>query len=207
MPITAGRRCGCRANSVPASSPQDVSSGVRAGRGRLLALLPHCLTGLRLASAPLLWWLIVDFRSGPALLCVGFAMVSDVLDGWLARRFGSPSRLGAYFDTVTDFLVIMAGYSAFAHLGVYPAWLVGLIALAFLVFLLSSRLTQAIYDPVGRHIGAVLFVAIATTLLFQDLMIQGVILAIAATSLAVTLVWRVVFATLAIVRPVGASDD
>ena len=185
------------------SSPQHAAARGAAGSGRLLSLLPHWLTGLRLATAPLLWWLIVDYRFGAALLCVGFAMVTDVLDGWLARLFGSSSRLGAYFDTVTDFLVITAGYWAFAHLGVYPAWLVGLIALSFLIFLLSSRITQAIYDPVGRYIGGILFLGLGATLMYQDLLAQSVILAVATAALAVTIVSRVIHVAIAIARSDG----
>jgi phosphatidylglycerophosphate synthase len=167
--------------------PRVIVSGGRWQTARALPLLPHFLTGLRLVSAPLLWWLVTRLEFRSALVCLGFAMLSDAVDGSLVRRFGTPSRAGAYFDATADFAVIVAGFSAFAWLEIYPAWLVALIALAFLVFVLSSRLTPAIYDPVGRYVGGILFVAILATLLFQDLLLQRVILSAATASLAVTL--------------------
>jgi phosphatidylglycerophosphate synthase len=158
-----------------------------------LALLPQLLTTLRLLSAPLLWWLVTRLELQAALASLAFALLSDVVDGSLVRRFGDPSRAGAYFDATADFAVIAAGFCAFTYLEIYPAWLVALIALAFAVFLLSSRLTPAIYDPVGRYIGGILFVALAATLLFQDLLLQRVILSAVTASLAMTLSARAAY--------------
>jgi phosphatidylglycerophosphate synthase len=165
----------------------------RGGIGRVLALVPHVLTGLRLASAPLLWWLLVGLELQSALACLAFAMLTDAVDGWLVRRFGAASPAGAYFDASADFAVIVAGFSAFAYLEIYPPWLVALIALVFVVFLLSSRLTPAIHDPVGRYIGGILFLAVAATLLLQDYLLQRVILWAATASLAMTLAARAAY--------------
>lgn len=177
--------CSQRSNSMVTRQFCAGSGGSR--RLELLPLLPQLLTGLRLASAPLVWWLVTRLELQAAFACLGFAMVSDAADGSLVRRFGTPSRAGAYFDATADFAVIAAAFSAFAYLDIYPVWLVALIALAFLVFLLSSCLTSTIYDPVGRYIGGILFVAIAATLLLQDLLLQFVILSAATASLTITL--------------------
>jgi phosphatidylglycerophosphate synthase len=160
----------------------------------LLPLLPQFLTGLRLVSAPLLWWLVTSLEFQSALICLGLAMLSDAVDGSLVRRFGVPSRAGAYFDATADFAVIAAAFSAFAYLEIYPVWLVALITLVFLVFLLSSRVTPTIYDPIGRYIGGILFVAVAATLLLHDFLMQGVILSVATGSLGITLSARMAYA-------------
>ena len=170
--------------------PQSAGAGIRWHAARLL---PQLLTAIRLASAPLLWWLVTNLDFQAALVCLGFAIASDAVDGFLTRRLGSSSRAGAYFDVTADFAVIVAGFSAFVYLGVYPAWLVALIVLAFLVFLLSSRRTPTIYDPVGRYIGGILFAALGATLLFQDLLVQGVILMTVTASLAITLAARAAY--------------
>jgi phosphatidylglycerophosphate synthase len=168
-------------------------SGGRSRAGQVLPMLPQLLTGLRLLSAPLLWWLVTSLDFQSALACLGFAMLSDAVDGLLVRRFGVPSQAGAYFDATADFAVIVAGFGAFTYVDIYPAWLVGLITLAFVVFLLSSRLTSTIYDPIGRYIGGILFVAIAATLLLQDFLLQPVILSAITASLALTLVARMTY--------------
>jgi phosphatidylglycerophosphate synthase len=173
-----------------AALPRVIPSG---GRSRTARVLPQLLTGLRLLSAPLLWWLVTRLELQAALVCLGFAMLSDAVDGVLVRRFGAPSRAGAYFDATADFAVILAGFGAFAYLEIYPAWLVALITFAFVVFLLSSRLTTTIYDPVGRYIGGILFFAIAATLLLQDFLLQRAILSVATASLVMTLAGRMTY--------------
>lgn len=162
-------------------------------------LLPHLLTGARLLSAPLLWWLITDFAQGAALVCLGLAIVSDAVDGVLTRRLGAPSRAGAYFDATADFAVIAASFAGFAWIGIYPFWLVGLISLVFAAFLLTSRLTPVIYDPIGRYIGGILFVAAFTTLLLPDALVHHTILWTATAALTITIAARTIH-TLAAVR-------
>jgi phosphatidylglycerophosphate synthase len=173
--------------------PKVAASGRGSYTVQVMPLLPQFLTGLRLLTAPLLWWSVTNLEFRLGLACLGFAMVSDAIDGSLVRRLGVPSRAGAYFDATADFAVIAAGFSAFAYLEIYPAWLAALITFTFLVFLQSSRLTSTIYDPIGRYIGGILFVAIAATLLFQDFLVQRVILWAAMASLAVTLGARAAF--------------
>ena len=45
-----------------------------------------------------------------ALCIYVFAGVSDLLDGWYARRFGQISRLGARLDPLADKLLVNLGY-------------------------------------------------------------------------------------------------
>jgi phosphatidylglycerophosphate synthase len=175
---------------MTAAHPQTAGARIR---WRAALLVPQLLTAIRLASAPLLWWLVTNLDFRAALACLGFAIASDAVDGWLTRRLGSSSRAGAYFDVIADFAVIVAGFSAFAYLDAYPAWLIALIGLTFLVFLLSSRRTPAIYDPVGRYIGGILFAGLGATLMFQDLLLQGVILITVTAALAITLAARAIY--------------
>jgi phosphatidylglycerophosphate synthase len=162
--------------------------------GRDVKALPHALTGLRLLSAPLLWWLVNSLQLDAALICLAAAMLSDVVDGPLARRLGVASRTGAYFDVGADFAVIVAGFAAFVSIDVYPLWPLGLITLAFALFLSSSRLGPTIYDPVGRHIGGILFVAIGAVLAASDILMQQVILLTVTAALCLTVAARTAFA-------------
>lgn len=158
-------------------------------------LLPQLLTGARLLGAPLLWWLVTNLEVEAALVFLGLAMLSDAVDGVLVRRFGAPSRAGAYFDATADFAVIVAAFAAFAWIGIYPPWLVGLTSLAFAVFVLSSRGTTAMYDPVGRYIGGVLYFGAFATLALPDMLLQHTILWTAAGALSITLSARLVQAS------------
>ena len=57
---------------------------------------------------------------GAVLTIVSILM--DGLDGWVARRYGEVSRLGAVIDILTDRIVELTYWIAFAVLGWIPAW-------------------------------------------------------------------------------------
>jgi CDP-diacylglycerol--glycerol-3-phosphate 3-phosphatidyltransferase/cardiolipin synthase len=96
------------------------------------------------------------------------AIATDLADGYLARRLGVSSNLGAYFDATADFFVIMSTFAAFAIIALYPAWLLIIIASMFTQFLVTSRFGKPVYDPIGRHYGTFLFAAIGLTLAFPS---------------------------------------
>ncbi len=69
---------------------------------------------------------ILFHRPGLYLLASGLTIVSilmDGLDGWVARRYGEVSRIGAVIDILTDRIVELTYWIAFAALGWIPAWI------------------------------------------------------------------------------------
>ena len=51
------------------------------------------------------------------------SILMDGLDGWVARRYGEVSRIGAVIDILTDRVVELTYWIAFAVLGWIPAWI------------------------------------------------------------------------------------
>jgi CDP-diacylglycerol--glycerol-3-phosphate 3-phosphatidyltransferase len=75
--------------------------------------LPNILTWLRILAIPLimLLFLLSDHAPGnlaePAAgLLFAAAAITDSLDGYLARRLGQVTRLGAFLDPVADKLIV-----------------------------------------------------------------------------------------------------
>jgi CDP-diacylglycerol--glycerol-3-phosphate 3-phosphatidyltransferase len=61
---------------------------------------------------------------GVAVWLFALAMSLDWVDGWLARRLGQESSLGALLDPIVDKIVMTAAYGAIGLLGHSPAiWL------------------------------------------------------------------------------------
>ncbi len=56
------------------------------------------------------------------------AILMDGLDGWVARRYGEVSRIGAVIDILTDRIVELTYWIAFATLGWIPVWMPILVA-------------------------------------------------------------------------------
>lgn len=71
------------------------------------AWLPNTITVLRLLSLPfLLAFACLGMHTAFAALLLP-ALASDVVDGWLARRLGVESALGATLDSVADILLVL----------------------------------------------------------------------------------------------------
>lgn len=56
------------------------------------------------------------------------AILMDGLDGWVARRYGEVSRIGAVIDILTDRIVEITYWIAFAALRWIPVWIPILVA-------------------------------------------------------------------------------
>ena len=68
-----------------------------------------------------------------AMVLFVIAGISDLVDGWLARKYGQVSVIGAFLDPLADKLMVMAVMVMLIPHGRIPAWLV--------VLLLSRELT------------------------------------------------------------------
>ena len=82
--------------------------------------VPNILTILRLAALPIAAYCWQ--RQQYVLAAVSFVvlMLTDCIDGWIARRFNQTSRLGLYLDPVVDKIVIVGMFYQFAVWGRLP---------------------------------------------------------------------------------------
>ncbi|KGI77223.1 CDP-alcohol phosphatidyltransferase family protein [Oleiagrimonas soli] len=85
--------------------------------------LPNLISSLRIVLVVPVAWLMLEHRYGSALWLALVAGSSDALDGWLARRFGWRSRLGAFLDPAADKLLLMTSYLVLALMAQLPWWL------------------------------------------------------------------------------------
>src|SRR5690625_6463921 len=69
-----------------------------------------------LAVPPLVWALLTG-HFGWALGLAVFAGLSDLADGWLARRFSWQSLWGSVFDPLADKFLMVASYVTLGWLG------------------------------------------------------------------------------------------
>lgn len=129
------------------------------------ALIPSGISSLRLLALPL--FLYFNSLGATSLCIIVFALAAgtDLVDGFIARKLNVTSKAGAYFDAVTDFILVMGIFTAFTLNGYYPVWMLILIAASFSQFVLTGYFGKQLYDPLGKHIGSVLYIGITLTLL------------------------------------------
>ncbi len=94
-----------------------------------LSYLPNIITVLRIALVPVLILVLAEQRYGLALAIFFVAGVSDALDGFIAKRYGHVTQLGAILDPLADKLLLVSSYVMLAWLEHVPLWL--LLAVAF----------------------------------------------------------------------------
>ncbi len=127
--------------------------------------IPSSISALRLAALPLFLYFFSTGASGLCLVVFALAQVTDLIDGYVARKLKVTSRFGAYFDAITDFVLVTGIFTAFTLSNYYPAWVMLLIIASFGQFVVSSLYSKKLYDPLGKYIGSVLYIAITLTLL------------------------------------------
>jgi CDP-diacylglycerol--glycerol-3-phosphate 3-phosphatidyltransferase len=99
--------------------------------------LPNALTVSRIFLVPLLVVVLLTKFEGRMILGVskelvgaaifGIASLTDVLDGYLARRRKQITTLGQLMDPLADKLLITAALVSLVQMGVAPAWMVAVI--------------------------------------------------------------------------------
>ena len=124
------------ADPRPATEPGAVlsSRSLRAHRRRTLwedaRNLPNLLTFLRVLMIPAVL-LLLD-RGAPrdcywAAWVYAAAAITDLLDGWLARRSGLVTLIGKFLDPLADKLIVVATLVWMVPMGRIPAWAVVLL--------------------------------------------------------------------------------
>ncbi len=96
------------------------------------------LTALRLLAAPFCAWGAATGQWRLALTLFVLAVLSDLLDGMAARRFGQVTASGGFFDHATDCTFVTATLAGLAAAGWAPWLLVVLIPSAFLQYTFDS---------------------------------------------------------------------
>lgn len=109
------------ARAAPAGGPFFVSTynraAPRSGAGALAMAAPilapaNLITLLRMALAPLLVVLVLAREMAWALAVFAVAGLSDLLDGFVARRSGQRTALGAMLDPIADKVLLTSCFIA-----------------------------------------------------------------------------------------------
>jgi len=92
--------------------------------------IPNLLTMGRVVAIPFFVWLLDEptpIRGFWACIVFTLAAITDLLDGYLARKLGVVSVLGKFLDPLADKLIVMAALVWMVPMGRMPAWAVVLL--------------------------------------------------------------------------------
>jgi len=96
-------------------------------RPNSVKILPNLLTIARILAAPVLFWLVWVHRYTPVIVLFIAIGITDVADGFIARRFRASSRLGAYLDPVADKLLLSGMFVTLLLARLIAPWLAAIV--------------------------------------------------------------------------------
>jgi cardiolipin synthase (CMP-forming) len=133
--------------------------------------LPNLLSLFRLFITAFFIVLISYQQFRLALLLFIVQALSDLLDGFLARRMDAKTSLGAYLDPLADKVMLASSYLVLMFQKIIPAWLVVTVLVRDLIitlgfFLLTRRTVRL--EPVPTMVSK-------TTTVFQMLTVVYVL--------------------------------
>ena len=103
-----------------------------ATENRKIINLPNTITMLRISFIPVLFLLLLSPDQTMSLaMAVMFIAVSftDLLDGYIARRYNIVTTMGKFLDPIADKLVINTAMILMIPIGRIPAWVVAIIVI------------------------------------------------------------------------------
>jgi cardiolipin synthase len=127
-------------------------AGENTGVSTRIWTVPNVLSMLRLLLVPVFLILVIAGAYVPALIVLVAASVTDLLDGFLARRFNQVTRLGQLLDPAADRLYIFAALIGLAANELVPWWIViVIVARDALIVVLGIVLANHGYGPLPVH--------------------------------------------------------
>ncbi|KAK6347693.1 hypothetical protein TWF718_005531 [Orbilia javanica] len=89
--------------------------------------IPNILTVTRLVAAPVIGYLILHDHNAWALGLLAYASLTDLVDGYVARRWNLQTVIGTVLDPLADKLLMTILTVCLAVKGALPIWIAGLI--------------------------------------------------------------------------------
>lgn len=106
-----------------------------------------------------------------ALATFTIATLTDLLDGYLAKKYNQVTDFGRLMDPIADKVLVLSAFLAFVEMGIVPAWMVVVIifrevAITGLRMFALSRGRVLAADGGGKHKTVWQMIAIFTILIY-----------------------------------------
>jgi len=110
--------------------------------------LANLITIGRFLLVPLIVSMILAREWTLAFLLFAVAGVSDAVDGFIAKRFGMTTELGATIDPLADKILLISIYVTLAVIGVLPQWLAILVVFRDLMIVSAVLVAWFLDKPI-----------------------------------------------------------
>lgn len=109
--------------------------------------IPNLISLGRVFLVPVVFWLLITGQLDVAFFVFVVAGVSDAVDGFLAKRYGWTTELGAYLDPIADKLLVVSLFVALGISGKLPSWVVVAVVSRDILIVIGVVLTWLMGHP------------------------------------------------------------
>lgn len=155
--------------------------------------VPNALTLLRILLLPVVVWRFVIGDATGALIAYMAAMLTDALDGIIARKTNQITALGKLLDPIADKLSLVTLLGLFVSSGEIPLWVLAIILFKEVMMVIGGGVALkhgiVVYAlPIGK-VTTVTFVLSMVARFMSVLPLADVLLWISVALSMVALVW------------------
>ncbi|MEG0216746.1 MAG: CDP-alcohol phosphatidyltransferase family protein [Raoultibacter sp.] len=143
-------------------TPQNDSSSEELVIDKIFTI-PNVISMVRLCLVPVFLVLLMNGNDIAAALLFALAAGTDFLDGQIARRTNTVSKLGQLLDPAIDRILMIAGVGGLLLVGRLPLWIVAVVLIRDLFLLVGGSVLLKRYHI---RIPVVYLGKVATTFLF-----------------------------------------
>lgn len=158
--------------------------------------VPNALTLLRILLLPVVVWRFIIGDATGALIAYMAAMLTDALDGIIARKTNQITALGKLLDPIADKLSLVTLLGLFVSSGEIPLWVLAIILFKEVMMVIGGGVALkhgiVVYAlPIGK-VTTVTFVLSMVARFMSVLPLADVLLWISVALSMVALVWYAV---------------
>ena len=110
--------------------------------------IPNLITLGRVILVPFVIWLIITGNTKTAFFAFALAGFSDAVDGFLAKRYGWQTELGAFLDPLADKLLLVSIFISLGVMNQLPSWFVIAVVSRDILIVAAVLLSWVLDQPV-----------------------------------------------------------
>ncbi|KDR96663.1 CDP-diacylglycerol--glycerol-3-phosphate 3-phosphatidyltransferase [Peptoclostridium litorale DSM 5388] len=133
--------------------------------------IPNMLTIFRMLLVPVFAFLFLSDMKLQAMLVFALAGITDVLDGWVARKFEMESDIGKLLDPLADKMMTLCVVGVLAYVGYLPNWIIIVFVAKEVIMIIGSSMLYkkevVVQSNIFGKLATVFFYAAVFTLYFS----------------------------------------
>ena len=136
--------------------------------------IPNILTIIRFILIPFIFISVINKHFLTALIIFTISALTDVLDGFIARKFNYITNIGKLIDPLADKLTQISLLLSLAILGILPWWIFAIVFIKELIMVISASVVYSKDDVVvyskwyGKLATVLFYLAIVCSLLINQ---------------------------------------